>query len=237
MVAETSSSVGPKATEEIKYKTSFGKCPSRTAGTMALKIVKNFEQTRSLKSVKNEIIKDKVDEKHFVSGYKVSYDPYQNYLKLSFDCPEPLMKVQVYKDSGVESYEAILVDSGELYDPTYEVLLRTEHKLTRDLPYLAIPVGEMDKTLQTEITDLLRGMEPEFRQKLAEIILGDKGDLTVILSVSGQPSSVFLGKKDWNEKIEKLNRIVNYMESRKRIPAIINLTNAKKVVVKFNDKI
>jgi hypothetical protein len=45
-----------------------------------------------------------------------------------------------------------------------------------------------------------------------------------------------MGVDEWNLKMTKLEKIVNYMELQKKIPAIINLTNSKKVVVKFNDK-
>jgi len=146
------------------------------------------------------------------------------------------MKVQIYKNNGLESYEAILVDNGELYDPTYEVLLRTDKKLSGELPFLALPVGNMDDDVQRQITKIVAGMDTAFRKKLSEVILNESGELTVILSVKGHPSSVFLGKDEWNDKVIKLGRLVTYMESKNKIPAIINLTNSKKVVVKFNDR-
>ncbi|MDC1173862.1 cell division protein FtsQ/DivIB [Bacteriovoracaceae bacterium] len=145
------------------------------------------------------------------------------------------MKVQIYKENGLDSYEAILVDNGELFDPTYEVLLRTEKKLKGQLPYFALPVGEIDKNIQKEVSHIVKKMSKNFRKKISEVILNDNKDLTIILSINGGPSSVFIGKEDWDEKVEKLKKIVSYMESKKKMPAIINLTNSKKVVVKFND--
>ena len=56
------------------------------------------------------------------------------------------------------------------------------------------------------------------------------------MSVGRKPSSAFLGKEYWDEKVAKLGSIMNVMKSKKTIPAVINLTNAKKVVVKFTDK-
>ncbi len=197
--------------------------------------MKEFEKNQSLRDVKLLILKDKLEEKHFISEYRIEYNPIGKQLNFDFDCPEPLMKVQVYKDSGMESYEAILVSNGKLYDPTYEVLLRSEKKLTRDLPYLALPVGEMDAEIQGKITALINKMEPEFQLKLSEVIVSESKDLTIILSVKNRPSSVFMGNTDWDEKLTKLDKIVNYMEGKNKIPTIINLTNAKKVVVKFND--
>lgn len=231
------SSLGPSKKEKIKYRTSFGSCPSRSAGQMTLKMIRIFEETASLRKVKERILQNNLDERHFVSDYKVSYDPLKKMLYFKLDCPKPLMKVQIYKENGIDSYEAILVDSGELFDPTYEVLLRTEKKLKDPLPYLAIPVGELEANIQNQITRMVDGLGDDFRRKISEVILNDKGDLTVILSLRGNPSSVFLGSDQWSEKADQLKRIVKYMESNKKIPAIINLTNSKKVVVKFNSNL
>lgn len=220
---------------EIKYRTNFGQCPSRAAGTLTLMLMKEFEKNNSLKEVKELILKDKLTEKHFVSEYKVDYNPLNKMLSFSFDCPAPLMKVQIYKTSGVDSYEAILVENGKLYDPTYEVLLRQEKKIHRDLPYLALPVGEMDEEIQLGVTRLINKMDVDFRAKLSEVIVNESKDLTIILSIQGRPSSVFMGKDLWADKLERLDKIVSYMETNKKVPAIINLTNDKKVVVKFNE--
>lgn len=236
------SSLGPtsgetsKYSEELSYRSNLGKCPTRPAGTMALQVVKTFEQSNSLRDVKLRILNEKWADKYFVSDYKITYDPFSKVLDLNFNCPEPLMKVQIYKNNGTESYEAILVDNGQLFDPTYEALLRSEKKLTHDLPYLALPVGEMEDKVQADVTTLVKEMRPSLRLKLSEIILNDNKELTIILSVNGHPSSVFLGPDEWGEKMVKLDKIVNYMELKEKIPAIINLTNSKKVVVKFKDK-
>ncbi|MBT3585944.1 MAG: cell division protein FtsQ [Halobacteriovoraceae bacterium] len=222
--------------KKLNYRSTFGKCPSRTAGALTLTLIKDFERNHSLKRLKEKIVKKKLAQKHFISDYKINYDPLQKLLRLNFDCPEPLMKVQIYKENGNDSYDAILVDNGKLFDPTYEVLLKVEKKLTEDLPFLALPVGEMEEETQIAITRLVMKMGPKFRKKLSEVILNKGKELTIIISSKGQPSSVFLGKSQWEEKISKLKKIVKYMELKKKIPAIINLTNSNKVVVKFNDK-
>jgi hypothetical protein len=222
---------------ELSYRSYLGKCPTRPAGTMALQVVKTFEQSQSLRDVKQKIVDEKWGDKYFVSDYKIQYDPYSKTLNLNLNCPEPLMKVQVYKSGSTESYEAILADNGQLLDPTYEVLLRSEKKLNRPLPYLALPVGDMEDKVQKDLTAIVKDMRPELRKKLSEVILNDSKELTIILSISGHPSSVFLGPDEWKDKIVKLDKIVNYMELKEKIPSIINLTNSKKVVVKFKDKI
>ncbi|OUR93006.1 hypothetical protein A9Q84_21115 [Halobacteriovorax marinus] len=236
MVEEGVTSMGVDKRQEVKYRTSFGQCPSRAAGTLTLQLIKSFEKNKSLKDVKTKIVKDKLDEKHFISSYKIKYDPLKKYLHFQYECPEPLMKVQIYKEGGLESYEAILVENGKLFDPTYEVLLRTENKLNYELPFLALPVGEMDEKIQKDITKLVGGMPLKFRKKLAEVIINEDKELTIILSLNNHPSSVFMGLDEWSVKMTKLEKIVKYMELQNKIPAIINLTNSKKVVVKFNDK-
>ena len=65
--------------------------------------------------------------------------------------------------------------------------------------------------------------------------MNEEGALTIILSLKGIPSSVFLGGNDWERKVVKLKRIVSYMEKRDKKPLIINLTNADRVIVKFGD--
>ncbi len=236
------SSLGPSNNEaskfnsELSYRSNLGKCPTRPAGTMALQVVKIFEQSHSLRDVKEKILTEKWSDKYFVSDYKIQYDPYSKVLDLNLNCPEPLMKVQIYKNNGADSYEAILVDNGQLLDPTYEALLRSEKKLTHDLPYLALPLGEMEDKVQSDVTNLVKEMRTGLRSKLSEVILNDNKELTIILSINGHPSSVFMGPDEWGEKIGKLDKIVNYMELKEKIPAIINLTNSKKVVVKFKDK-
>ena len=198
-------------------------------------MVADFEANKSLRHLKEKIIREELKSKYFLSEYRISYDPQKNFLKFYYECPTPLMKVQVYKADGMESYSAILVENGQLFDPTYEVLLQSEGKLTYDLPFLAIPVEKIETINQKNISNLIFSIPLDFRQKLSEVILNGDNELTIILSLKGRPSSAFLGKAEWNDKVIKLQKIVSYMEKKKRIPTIINLTNSKKVVVKFSD--
>lgn len=223
--------------QKVKYRTNFGPCPSRAAGGLVLDLVKSFEKKKSLIALKREIVDGELDKKHFLSQYTVSYDPLRKLLNFSFNCPTPLMKVQIYREDAAGPYEAILVDTAKLYDPIYETLLRSEDKLEHDLPHLAIPVGEMDEKAQLKITDLVLFTGEHFRRKISEVILAESGDLTIIMSILGRPSSVFIGHDEWNKKVTKLKRLVKYVEEKRKVPAIINLVNAEKVVVKFNDQL
>jgi hypothetical protein len=91
------SSLGPtsgetKFSKELSYRSNLGKCPTHPAGTMALQVVKTFEQSSSLRDVKLKIVNEKWADKYFVSDYKISYDPFSKVLDLNFNCPEPLMR-------------------------------------------------------------------------------------------------------------------------------------------------
>ena len=226
-----------KQKTELKYQTSFGNCPKKTTGILALRLIKIFEKNYSLKDVKKTIIDHRLIQRHFLSEYGIGYEPAKGLLKFSFNCPVPLMKVQIYKKNGLNSYEALLVSSGELYDPTYEVVLRSEQMLSESLPFLAIPLEESSDDVRVEIANLVKEMGQDFGKKLSEIILSEEGELTIILSLGGTPSSVFLGSAGWERKVEKLKKIVAYMEKGGKGPLTINLTNADKVIVKFGDKL
>lgn len=227
-----SGTIKPKK-NSFTYKTYFGTCPTRSTGALTLNVVNNFEENKSLLDLKKQIISNQLDKKYFLSQYKISFNPLSNVLSLSFECPKPLMKVQIYNNEAMESSSAILVDNGELFDPTFEELLRQEKIITTELPSLALPYGEIDKDLQKKITTLFKNLPESFSQKVSEVIINEQKELTIILSLSGNPSSSFLGSVEWDEKIEKLQKIIKYMEKTSKIPTIINLTNPKKVVVKF----
>lgn len=223
--------------KKVQYKTFFGSCPSRVAGKLTLSLVDEFERTRSLLKLKEKIVEDKLDEKHFLSSYNINYHPVENLLKFKFDCPKPLLKAQIYKKNGDQFYTAILVDNGKFVDPTYEVLLRSEKKLNHVLPHLAYPVGLIDSGLESDIRDLVSRFNKEYKGKISEIIIDDNKKLTLIFSINRRPTSAFLGNNYWGEKVGKLIKIIDYMKKKKSIPAVINLTNSKKVVVKFSDTI
>jgi hypothetical protein len=73
----------------VNYKTYFGRCPSKVAGDLTLLLIKEFEKSNSLMSVKEKIIKDNLKEKYFLSSYKIGFDPIDN--KLNY-----ILTVQIY---------------------------------------------------------------------------------------------------------------------------------------------
>ncbi len=218
---------------DIKYRTSYGECPSKSAGDFSILVMKEFERSRSLKQVKEKILSEKLDEKYFLSEYHVGYNPVSRSVRIRLECPEPLVKVQVYRENGKEHYSAIMVSNGKLFDPSYEMVLKAEKKLKVDLPSLAISVQDLEGEVHENFTRFATRLSVPIRQKISEIIINDNKELTMIFSLGGRTTSVFLGTDFWETKLEKLGKIISYVEKSQKYPSTINLTNAKKVIVKF----
>lgn len=223
--------------KNVKYQTYFGECPTKSSGMLILAVMKEFEKAHSLKDVKEKILNEKLDEKYFLSDYRISYNPVIKSLRIQLECPEPLAKVQVYKSSGEEHYSAILAANSKLYEPHYENLMKAEKKLAHNLPLLAISTEQLEGEAPASLSHFIKSMEIDLRKQISEIIISKNNDLTVIFSLGGKATSVFLGADLWDEKLTKLSKIVGYVTKNKRYPSSINLVNAKKVVVKFSDKI
>jgi hypothetical protein len=112
-------------------------------------------------------------------------------------------------------------------------VLKAEKRLKADLPSLAIPVKLLEGETHESFTRLALQIAPEVREMISEIIINDNGELTMIFSLSGRATSVFMGTELWEEKLTKLVKIISYVEKSGKFPSVINITNAKKVVVKF----
>lgn len=232
------SSIPDKFTQKnINYQTYFGDCPSKSSGMLTLILMKEFEKNKSLKDVKVKMLTEKLDEKYFLSDYRISYNPVINTLKVRLECPEPLAKVQVYKASGVEHYSAILGSNAKLYEPQYENLMKAEKRLRHNLPLLAISMEQLEQSAPSDLAQFIKKMEVDLRKQVSEIILSKNNDLTIIFALGGKATSVFMGSDLWDEKLGKLSKVVGYVAKNKRYPSSINLVNSKKVVVKFSDKI
>jgi hypothetical protein len=223
--------------KDVHYKTYVGECPSKSSAAFAMIVMKEFEKKHSLKNVKEKILHEKLDEKHFLSDYRISYNPVIKTLRLQLECPLPLLKVQVYKSNGEEHYSAILGDNAKLYDPGYEILMKAEKKLNYNLPLLAISMQQLEGDAPTQLAQFIKRMDKDHRSQVSEIILSKSNDLTIVFALGGRATSVFMGADLWEEKLVKLSKIIGYVQKNKRYPGSINLVNAKKVVVKFSDKI
>ena len=200
-------------------------------------VMKEFEKKNSLKDVKEKILHEKLDEKHFLSDYRINYNPVIKTLRINLECPEPLAKVQVYKSNGEEHYSAILGDNAKMYEPGYENLMKLEKKITGNLPLLAISMQQLEGDAPTELAHFIKLMGKDLRQQISEIIISKNNDLTIVFALGGKATSVFMGADLWDEKLIRLSKIVGYVQKNKRYPGSINLVNSKKVVVKFSDNL
>jgi len=223
--------------KNINYRTYIGECPNKSSTSFAMIVMKEFEKAHSLKDVKEKIVNEKLEEKHFLSDYRISYNPVIKTLKINLECPQPLVKVQVYKSNGEEHYSAILGDNSKMYEPGYENLMQVEKKLNHNLPLLAISMAQLDGDAPTNLVNFIKLMEKDLRSQISEIIISKNNDLTIVFALSGKTTSVFMGAELWDEKLTKLSKVIGYIQKTKRYPNSINLVNAKKVVVKFSDSI
>lgn len=223
--------------KDVKYRTYIGECPSKSSGMFGIIVMKEFEKNHSLREVKEKILKEKLDEKFFLSNYKISYNPVIKTLKIRLQCPEPLAKVQVYKSNGEEHYSAILGENARLYEPQYENLMKAEKKIRANLPLLALTMDQIEGDAPMVLSRFIKAMDGDLRRTISEMIINKNNELTIVFSLGGKATSVFMGAELWEEKLTKLTKIVGFVKESKRYPSSINLVNAKKVVVKFSDKI
>lgn len=223
--------------KSIRYQTYMGECPTKSSASFAMIVMKEFEKQHSLKDVKMRILDNKLDEKHFLSDYRISYNPVIKTLKIQLECPEPLAKVQVYKSNGEEHYSAILAENAKMYDPGFENLMKAEKKLMGNLPLLAISMHQLEGDAPTNLSRFIKLMEKDLRDQISEIIINKNNELTIVFALGRKATSVFMGADLWDDKLTKLSKIVGYVSKNKRYPSSINLVNDKKVVVKFSDNI
>ncbi len=225
--------------KNFSYKSFFGACPTRPASEFALLIAKRFEEKQSLGDLKKFLENGHHAERYFVSNYKIDFDPLYESIAIKLDCPNPIYRVTFYSPKGARptSYDdLILASDGNFYNKVFADFLSDEGKLTKKLPTLALPESKYGRALWSglkRVATNIYGLEME--KSLTELIVNKDGTLTLILSVKSHPVSVFFGKTEWDEKIQKLERLVTFSEGQQRIPAIVNMTNAKKVVVKFSE--
>jgi len=221
---------------EYKYKTYFGACPTRSAGALTLKLIKEYETDYSLRDVKELISREKLEEKYFLESYKISKNPIEKKLFLSFECPKPLLKVSAIEEAKIPARDFILGSNGNLIDPIYETLLRNEKKIESVLPNLSIPFHQLTEQNRKVLSQMVLQLGDMYQSVLSELIVDSESELTMIMSLQGRPISIFFGSTEWEFKVKKLKQIIEFFNKKNRYPSIINLTNHKKVVVKFSDK-
>jgi hypothetical protein len=232
----SNTSVYSSISKKIKYKSSFNNCPSQSAGKFAMKALKKFEETNSLYDVKTEINDNFLQDKYFIKNYAIEVDPTENVMNITLNCPLALLRVVLMDSEAQGEFQSVLVDGGELFDPTYETLLLGEKKLKTYLPTLAIHKDNLNEKNRVEISRIIKSLGSENLSKISEVIFDNEKVLTMILSLNKKPVSVFLGKGNYGEKTAKLRRLLKYVHANNKQPKVINLVNVKKVVVKFAHK-
>jgi len=217
---------------KTQYVLSFNSCPMKSSGDLAILLAKEFDATGSLYKVKKKIIDERYQETYFLSEYQIEYNPITKKLNFEFQCPGLIAKIQITKESG-RSYIGALVDTGDVFDPQYEVLLRREKLINKMVPFFAISLKNLNQQRHLGVVKLLKQMNPKIFQQVSEVILNNEEELTLILKAKEKATTVLLGKEYWDDKISKLIKIQEHFSQKEKMPSIVNLTSNKKVVVRF----
>ena len=217
---------------KTQYTLDFNSCPMKSSGDLAILLAKEFDNSKSLYKLKKKIIDERYKEIYFLSNYQVHYNPIVKKLAFKFECPGLIAKIQITKENGV-SFLGSLVDTGDVFDPQYEVLLRREKLIAQSVPYFAISIKNLNEQKHIGVVSLLKQMNPKIYQQVSEVILNDSDELTLILKSKSKATSVLLGKEYWDDKISKLLKIQDHFSQKEKKPLVINLTSNKKVVVRF----
>ncbi len=210
-------------------------CPIRTGTKFKSFVTLSFSKKPSLWDLKKEIIESSMDKNLFISKYEIDYSPMYKKIDIKIECPRPFMKLQVYKNSQNKNSlqsSSILVEGGMLYDTTYEAFLREDKKLLSDLVYFNSD-KELSKEYLVNVISFYKKLPFNFKDRISEFFVNSEGDLIVILSVELKPVSILFGLDNWSEKLNSALRVLNSLERKNKVPRMMNLSNPKKVIVKF----
>ncbi len=219
---------------ELSYKTNFGNCPSKTSGSAALEILEVFRKDKSLLQTKKYIEKNKLREKYYLKTYDIEFNPVTQKVALSFTCPIPIARVQVFKKDGTQQFHSVLSINGLRIDPNYENVLRNEKKITRDLPVVSMEYSELTEQKLKDITRLLKNIDEKLRNKISDVVFDSDQKLVFVMTNHNHAISAFLGKSDWKNKSAKLLKTIEYFDRKKKHPKFVKFLNSQKVVVNFS---
>ena len=221
------------AKNEVSYKIKNYSCPTKVVGDLTLRLMDVFERDQSLKDLKLSIVKNAYESKYFLQDYEIKFNPLEGSLLFTYYCPKPLMKIEIFDSLGIKTFGGTLVSNGEIFKESFLKLLEKESNKELDIPYLSIPHDKINGELTKRIAKLYLSLSDVNKQKVSEIILNSSKELTFIITSSNRVASAFFGQVKWSEKVSKLEKILNHFNASDKLPSLVNLTNSKKVVVKF----
>lgn len=217
---------------KTQYTLDFVSCPMKSSGDLAILLAKEFDATKSLFKIKKMMVNDRLKESYFLSSYQIGFNPILKRLSFKFTCPSLMAKIQIHRENG-QSFLGSLVDTGEVFDPQYEILLRREKMIESSVPYFAISLKNLNDQKHLGVVKLLKEMNPKLYKQISEVIINDADELSLILKSKNNAISVSFGKEYWDQKVEKVIKIQEHFNQKERQPKFINLTSNKKVVVRF----
>lgn len=219
---------------ETQYSLNWGNCPVKTSGDLAIILAREYDKSHSLFDLNKKIQAENWKEQYFLSSYEISYDMFRKKLSFNFNCPRILLRVQIFKNSGDNYYSGVLVDTGDVYDPNYEVILRREGVIQKKLPFLAMSLNDINEKKHLKVINLLNRFPRKLYDQLSEVVVDQNQELTLIMRNDEKVSSVFFGDDYWDDKLNSLIKINDYFITKQKYPSQINLTSNKKIVVKFS---
>jgi hypothetical protein len=217
----------------IRYEVQTNLCPKSHVQHLINKIKRSYDEHQSLYDLKKQFLSENWSTQYFLSFYKIEYFPFVKKVAVQLDCSQPLFRVH-FKQNSHELYEKTLAENGQLYDPNYEYLYYKDQDVPVQLSYLTIDEKHREnKIFFIQIKNLVKTQKVFFQKYIAEAIFDEGDSLTFIIRHSQGSSVAYLGKSDWNKKLHILKKMMMNFEMQGQIPVLMNVSNLKKVVVKF----
>lgn len=214
------------------YALDFMSCPMKSSGDLAILLAREFDITKSLYKLKKMMQSERLKESYFLSSYHIGYNPVLKKLDFKFTCPGLIAKIQIQRENG-QSFLGSLVDTGEVFDPQYEMLLKREKMIDSSVPFFAISLKNLNDQKHLGVVKLLKDMNPKLYKQISEVILNDMDELSFVLKSKNNATTISFGKEYWDQKVEKLVKIQDFFNQKEKQPKFINLASNKKIVVRF----
>lgn len=217
----------------IKYRTSFGNCPTHLVGKLTLNLVDLYSKDRSLYKIKQWMLEQEIKKKYFLSHYGVRVHPLKNEMDLNFECSPPVFRVNFFENNfRTPQQSLVLNEDGEFVDPTYLYFLAEENKVPSFIPEVSLQKNESSDEILKKLLQFLVKRKLLMKE-ISEIIVQNDNKIFMTISINAQPIWVVIGEKGLEKKFKQLEKIVEYIKVQKKVPSTMNLSNSQKITIKF----
>lgn len=215
--------------QKLKIQAYFSKCPKKPSNDFVFATSKKFEnENYSLIKLRKYILEQHLPKKYFLESYQIKFDPLRKKLTYLLNCSEPALQVNILGKKNTVLYKTLLTESGHIQDPNY-LLFQND----RYMPELSIRKELLTPQIKRDMIDIVKKFKNKSNSELSEILYSDNGYITLIIRTQKNITSVFLGTGFWEDKIKRIHKIMSHLNTKKKLPTQINITNIDKVVIKF----